>query len=98
MDTSNLAFFARQFLMCKSEDIHFYTMDANYNDSIKGYSYVSISIDGWLEQVNNYLNPYDEPVTEANVDILTHSSSGFYSTTGTIAGGANSFMDFSQYR
>ena len=99
IDTSNLAFFARQFLMCKSEDIHFYTMDANYNDSIKGYSYVSINIDGWLEQVNNYLNPYDEPVTEANVDILTHSSSsGFYSTTGTIAGGVNSFMDFSQYR
>ena len=37
--------------------------------------------------VNDYLNPYDKDVTEANVNILVHSyTSGFYSTTGYIAG------------
>lgn len=99
MDTSNLAFFARQFLMCSSEDITFQTIPANYNDAIKGLSYVSIDIDGWLEVINECLNPYDQPVTEANVNILTHSiNSGFYSTTGTIAGGADSFYDYTYLR
>ena len=99
MDTSNLAFFARQLLMCSSEDIHFSTIPANTNDAIKGLSYVSIYVDDWLEEVNAHLNPYDEPVTTANVNILTHSiSSGFYSTTGTIAGGADSFTDYTYLR
>ena len=49
--------------------------------------------------VNEYLNPYSEPVTEANVNILTHSfTSGFYSTTGTIAGGVDSFTDYTYLR
>ena len=94
MSSSNLAFFARQFLLCKSEDINFHTLPGNYGDSIKGLSYVSINISEWLEMVNTYLNPYDQDVTEANVNILTHSSStGFYSTTGYVAGGVDSFYD-----
>ena len=99
MDTSNLAFFARQFLKCSSEDIHFATVPANYNDAIKGLSYVSINITDWLTEVNAHLNPYSEPVTEANVNILTHSfTSGFYSTTGSIAGGVDSFTDYTYLR
>ena len=99
MTTANLAFFARQFLMCSSEDIHFDTIPANTNDAIKGLSYCSIYVNEWLEEVNAHLNPYDTPVTTANVNILTHSmSSGFYSTTGTIAGGADSFTDYTYLR
>ena len=99
MTTANLAFFARQFLMCSSEDIHFATIPANTNDAIKGLSYCSIYVNEWLEEVNAHLNPYDTPVTTANVNILTHSmSSGFYSTTGTIAGGADSFTDYTYLR
>ena len=93
MTTENLAFFARQFLMCSSEDIHFYTMPGNYADSIRGISYVSVDVSAWLEMINNYLNPYDTPVTEANVNLLTHSSSGFYSTAGYVAGGEDSFLN-----
>ena len=94
LSAENIAFFARQFLQCKSEDIHFYTLPGNYGDSVKGLSYVSINIDEWLQMVNDYLNPYDKDVTEANVNILVHSyTSGFYSTTGYIAGGADSFYD-----
>ena len=99
MDAGNLAFFARQFLMCSSEDISFETIPANYNDAIKGLSYVSIYVDEWITMINEKLNPYDQPVTESNVNILTHSStSGFYSTTGTIAGGADSFTDYTYLR
>lgn len=94
LSAENIAFFARQFLQCKSEDIHFYTLPGNYGDSVKGLSYVSINIQEWLQMVNDYLNPYDKDVTEANVNILVHSyTSGFYSTTGYIAGGAGSFYD-----
>ncbi len=99
MSTSNLAFFARQFLLCSSENISFQTIPANYNDAIKGLSYVSIYVDEWIEVINECLNPYDQPVTTSNVNILTHSStSGFYSTTGTIAGGADSFTDYTYLR
>ena len=99
MDTANLAFFARQFLMCSSDNITFQTIPANYNDSIKGLSYVSIYVDEWITMINEKLNPYDQPVTESNVNILTHSTtSGFYSTTGTIAGGADSFTDYTYLR
>ena len=93
MDASNLAFFARQFLLCSSEDIHFETIPANYWDSIGGVSYVSIYVNEWLEAVNEYLNPYSEPVTVSDVNILTHSSSGFYATNGVIAGGEGSFLN-----
>lgn len=92
LSASNISFFARQFLMCKSEDISFHTAPGNGGDSVKGNSYYSLYVDEWLEMVNECLNPYDQPVTTANVNILTHSySSGFYSTTGVIAGGADSF-------
>ena len=93
MDASNLAFFARQFLLCSSEDIHFETIPANYWDSIGGVSYVSIYVNEWLEAVNEYLNPYSEPVTVSDVNILTHSSSGFYATNGVVAGGEGSFLN-----
>ena len=99
MDAGNRAFFARQFLMCSSEDISFETIPANYNDAIKGLSYVSIYVDEWITMINEKLNPYDQPVTTSNVNILTHSTtSGFYSTTGTIAGGADSFTDYTYLR
>ena len=94
LSAENIAFFARQFLLCKSEDIHFYTLPGNYGDSVKGLSYVSINIEEWLQMVNDCLNPYDQDVTEANVNILVHSyTTGFYSTTGYIAGGKDSFYD-----
>ena len=93
MTAENLAFFARQFLMCSSEDIHFYTMPGNYADSIRGVSYVSVYVNDWLEMINSYLNPYDAPVTASNVNLLSHSSSGFYATAGYVAGGEGSFID-----
>ena len=92
LTAANIAWFARQFLLCKMEDIHFYTMPYSgcwINDA----SYVSVSLNAWLELVNTALNPYTEPVTTANVNILVsdYSGSNMWSTVGVIAGGADSF-------
>ena len=74
------------------EDIHFYTMPYSgcwINDT----SYVSVSLDAWLELINSALNPYTEPVTAANLNVLisNYSGSNMWSTVGVIAGGADSF-------
>src|SRR5699024_7869062 len=55
--------------------------------------YVSVYVNDWLEMINSYLNPYDAPVTASNVNLLSHSSSGFYATAGYVAGGEDSFID-----
>ncbi len=92
LTAANIAWFARQFLMCKMEDIHFYTMPYTgcwINDT----SYVSVNLDPWLELINSALNPFKEPVTAVNLNVLISDYSGSYmwSTSGVIAGGADSF-------
>lgn len=93
LDASNIAFFARQFLMCKMENINFHTAPTSCSCLINDVSYVSLDVSAWLEMVNTCLNPYTEAVTTANVNILTSNSDGtvMNATTGTIAGGDNTF-------
>ena len=98
MTAANISFFVRQFLLCKSEDINFHTAPGNGGDSVKGNSYYALYVDEWLALVNECLNPYDQDVTEENVNILTHSyETGFYTTTGVIEGGRNSFAAHPSY-
>ena len=102
MDTdltaANLAFFAREFLLCKAEDVNFHTMPANYNDGVGGFSYVTVTVSDWLKMVNDCLNPYDQDVTESNVNILTRGADGkLYATSGSIAGGEDSFLTMAEY-
>ena len=97
LTAANLSYFARQFLLCSGDDINFHTMPGNYADSVRGFSYVSLYLDEWLEMVNDFLNPYSEPVTSANVNILTHHSGVFQSTVGYVSGGENSFLSMSDY-
>lgn len=97
LTSANISYFVRQLLLCSADDINFYTLPGNYGDSVGGFSYVSIYIDDWLQMVNDYLNPYSEKVTYSNVNILTHSSSGFYSTVGYVSGGEGSFLTMEAY-
>ena len=98
MTAANISFFVRQFLLCKSEDINFHTAPGNGGDSVKGNSYYALYVDEWMALVNECLNPYDRDVTEENVNILTHSyETGFYTTTGVIEGGRNSFAAHPSY-
>lgn len=97
LTSGNLAFFARQFLMLDKDKISFATLPGE-GISIRGGSYYEIDIDGWLEIVNDLLNPYYEDISVDNLNILQYESgTGVYSTSGTIAGGADSFYDFSKY-
>ena len=93
LSAANIAWFARQFLACKMENIEFSTMPWASASLINGVSYVSVDQNAWLEMVNECLNPYVEPVTAANVNLLMSNGDGssVWSTTGVIAGGPNSF-------
>ena len=93
LTAANIAWFARQFLLCSVENIHFHTMPYSNACMINGTSFVSINQDAWLELVNSALNPYTEPVTSANVNLLMSDFYGttVWSNTGVIAGGADSF-------
>ena len=94
LSAANIAWFARQFLLCDSDNVNFKTMPWSTGCMINGTSYVSIDLNAWLSMVNECLNPYLEPVTAANVNILTSNYSGtsMQSTTGVVAGGEDSFF------
>ena len=93
LTAANIAWFARQFLLCSMDNIHFYTMPYGSACLINGVSFVSVNQDAWLEMVNSALNPYTEPVTAANVNLLMSNFDGssVWSTVGATAGGPDSF-------
>ena len=93
LSSGNLAYYAQEFLKLDSEDITFSTMpfEPVY---IKGGSYVSCQLGPWIQMLNEKLNPYYQDITEENLDILTYINGNFYSTTGVLAGGYDSFYDY----
>ncbi|MDR2360365.1 MAG: LCP family protein [Oscillospiraceae bacterium] len=95
MTLGNLIWYANRIMKLDSAaDISFATVPANYNDSVKGLSYCTIYVNEWLAMINDKLNPLLREITETDVSILTRNSSGtLYSTSGTIAGGSNSFYN-----
>ena len=90
-----MAYYAQEFLKLDSDQITFSIMpyEPVY---IKGGSYVSVNLGAWMEMLNEKLNPYYESITEEHLDILTFSNGSFYSTTGILAGGYDSFYDYMQ--
>lgn len=80
LTAANIAFFLRQALLCKSEDINFYTAP-NTPDMVGGYSYAILNIWEWLPMVNECINPYSTPVEYGNVDIVYRGDGGFTATT-----------------
>ena len=95
LTASNIAFFAQEFLKLDGDDINFYTVpyEPVY---IKGGSYVSLQMQPWLDLLNENFNPYYETITEKNLNVLTFSGGSFYATTGVLAGGYDSFYDYTQ--
>ncbi|MCL1828927.1 MAG: LCP family protein [Oscillospiraceae bacterium] len=97
LTASNLAFYAEEFLKTDRENIRFHTLPGEYNGSIKGGSYVFADLEEWLKMINEYINPWKVEITEANLNMLTRQNGSFYSTTGVIAGGEDSFVDYAAY-
>lgn len=69
MTAANMAYFARQLLMCESEDINFHTAP-NTPRMVHELSYTFLDLYDWLEMVNEVLNPYSQPVTEGQLDLV----------------------------
>ena len=69
MSAANMAWFARQLLMCDSEDINFHTAP-NTPRTVHELSYTFLDLYDWLEMVNAVLNPYAAPVTEGQLDLV----------------------------
>lgn len=69
MTTANMAYFARQLLMCGSEDINFYTAP-NTPAMVQDLSYTFIDLYDWLNIINECINPYSTPVTEGMLDLV----------------------------
>jgi anionic cell wall polymer biosynthesis LytR-Cps2A-Psr (LCP) family protein len=93
LTSNNLAFYAQEFLKLDAENIHFHTLPAD-GVSIRGGSYMSIRTDEWLQMVNDYLNPFKQEVTEANVDILTTTNGRTFSSTTGVVPSLESFYQY----
>ena len=82
LTAGNIAFFVQEALRCSSEDICFYTMP-NDPATVAGLSYTFVDLQPWLEMINDKLNPYAEPITADNLDVV-YLSGGIHSTTGVV--------------
>lgn len=100
----NMQWYASEFMKMNMDNINIMTMPGNYGCSIRGGSYVSISVDEWLTMDNQYLNPYTAPITAKECNILyqvapdssyTLKASNYAVTNGgKVAGGLNSFYSY----
>jgi len=90
----NMVWYGTEFLKLGDGAIQFHQLPADTLATIRGGSYVSIYLNEWLEMVNTMLNPYEKEITTADVNILTKTKSGLHSTTGNIAGGEDSFLNY----
>ena len=69
MSASNMAWFARQLLRCKREDIRFYTAP-NTPAYVHDLSYTFLDLYNWIQMVNDVLNPSTQPVSEGQLDLV----------------------------
>ncbi len=70
LTVGNIAYFGQELLQCDFEEMFTYTLEgeAVYLD---GLSYYAPYLQRTLDTVNEYFNPYEAPITEGNVTILT---------------------------
>ena len=85
MSAANIAWFMRQFLKCKSENIHFYTMPSD-GRILQGYSYAVPYLWPWIEMVNNCLNPFEEDLGMWNMNLVYCDGTGYSGTQGYLDG------------
>ena len=69
MTASNMAWFARQLLRCRSDDIRFYTAP-NTPAYVHDLSYTFLDLYNWIQMINDCLNPGAQPVSEGQLDLV----------------------------
>jgi len=85
LSAANIAYLVRQALMCKDEDINFYTVPTTSKTLGEGYSYAVILVYQWVPMINEYLNPYEEQITMNNINVMFSDYFGV-GCTGEIRG------------
>ena len=71
LTTGNLVWLATQALSMGMENIHFHTLPGDGSGLYQGLSYYILDPEATLELVNLAMNPYTEPLTLEDMDILT---------------------------
>ncbi len=85
LDLSSCTWLAGELLKLDAKNIQFFTLPANYNDSVHGVGYVTVHIDDWVQMLNDYFDPFYEEITTANLDVAGRNSNGtLYATSGTL--------------
>ena len=85
LSTANIAWFMRQLMQCRSEDIHFDTMPSE-GRFLQGYSYAVPYLWEWLDMVNNCLNPYETPIEMWNMNLVYFDGANYAGTQGYLDG------------
>lgn len=84
LSAANIAYFFRQALMCKAEDINFHTVPVAPK-MLGGYSYAVIMVYQWRDMINEFLNPYSEPLTINHLNVMYNDYIGI-GCTGEVQG------------
>ena len=74
LSVGNLVWLGQQALTIGMDNIHFYTLPGDGTGIYKGGSYYILYPEEVLELVNTSFNPYDQPLTLEDMDILVPAS------------------------
>ena len=85
LSSGNIAWFLRQALQCKEENVRFDTLPADPK-LLQGYSYAVPRLDEWLAMINADLNPYEEPITQWQLNLVYCDWMGHYYGTNGLDG------------
>lgn len=85
LSAANLAYFVRQGLACKSENVNFHVLPTR-PDTLCGYSYAVVELYPWMEMLNSCLNPYDTPIGYGNLDLVYRINEEQYFATTELRG------------
>ena len=85
LSSGNIAWFLRQALQCKEENVRFDTLPADPK-LLQGYSYAVPRLDEWLAMINADLNPYEEPITQWQLNLVYCDWMGHYFGTNGLDG------------
>ena len=80
LTASNIAYFIRQALLCRSENINFH-IAPNTPAFAQNYSYAFLDLYDWIGMVNETVNPYNSPVGEGDLDLVYLMGGEVYCTT-----------------
>ena len=85
LSAGNIAWFLREALKCKPENVRFDSMPADPKN-LMGYSYAVPRLDEWLTMINEDLNPFEEPIGAWQLNMVYCDWMGNYHGTNGLDG------------